>query len=141
MPLTTEEREQFLAEPHVGALAVDAGAGRAPLNVPVWYLYEPGGDVTVLTGRDSRKAQLIRKAGRFSLMVETVTPRVRYVSVEGPVVDTRPGTPDDMRTVTERYLPPPAVEPYLAMAEAEHGPQVVVTLRPERWLSADLGPG
>jgi hypothetical protein len=27
------------------------------------------------------------------------------------------------------------------MAEAEHGPQVVIRMRPERWLSADLGPG
>jgi hypothetical protein len=141
MPLTSDEREQFLAEPHVAALAVDAGDGRAPLNVPVWYRYEPGGDVLVLTGRDSRKAQLIGKAGRFSLMVEAVTPRIRYVSIEGPVVGTRPGTHDDLRAVCERYLPAPAVDPYVAMAEAEHGPQVLVTLRPERWLSSDLGPG
>ncbi len=44
MALTREEREQFLAEPHIAALAVDAGAGRAPLTVPIWYQYEPGGD-------------------------------------------------------------------------------------------------
>jgi hypothetical protein len=30
MALTREEREQFLAEPHIAALAVDAGPGRAP---------------------------------------------------------------------------------------------------------------
>ncbi|CAM5599549.1 hypothetical protein SALBM311S_07869 [Streptomyces alboniger] len=41
MALTHEERAEFLAEPHVAALAVDAGAGRAPLTVPIWYQYEP----------------------------------------------------------------------------------------------------
>ncbi|MCZ9342993.1 pyridoxamine 5'-phosphate oxidase family protein, partial [Streptomyces sp. TRM76130] len=37
MALSRAEREQFLAEPHIAALAVDAGAGRAPLTVPIWY--------------------------------------------------------------------------------------------------------
>ncbi|MDT0323912.1 pyridoxamine 5'-phosphate oxidase family protein, partial [Streptomyces sp. DSM 44918] len=40
MALTHDEREQFLAEPHVAALAVDsAEEGRAPLTVPIWYQY------------------------------------------------------------------------------------------------------
>ncbi|MBW8802097.1 MAG: pyridoxamine 5'-phosphate oxidase family protein, partial [Streptomyces sp.] len=43
MALTREQREQFLAEPHVAALAVDAGEGRAPLALPIWYQYTPGG--------------------------------------------------------------------------------------------------
>ena len=50
MALTREEREQFLAEPHIAALAVDAGDGRAPLTVPVWHQYAPGGDVRIMTG-------------------------------------------------------------------------------------------
>jgi hypothetical protein len=37
MALTREEREQFLAEPHVAALAVDAGAGGAPRSLAIWY--------------------------------------------------------------------------------------------------------
>lgn len=36
MALSREEREKFLAEPHIAALAVDAGEGRAPLTVPIW---------------------------------------------------------------------------------------------------------
>jgi nitroimidazol reductase NimA-like FMN-containing flavoprotein (pyridoxamine 5'-phosphate oxidase superfamily) len=138
MALSREEREQMLAEPHVAALAVDADDGRAPLNVPVWYVYEPGGEVWVLTGRDSRKAQLIERAGRFSLMVDRLQPSVRYVSIEGPVTGTAAGTHDDLVTISARYLPPEQVEPYVKMAEADHGPQVVIRMRPEHWLSADL---
>jgi hypothetical protein len=28
---------------------------------------------------------------------------------------------------------------YMSMVEAEHGDQVIIHMRPERWLSADLG--
>ncbi len=31
---------------------------RAPLIVPIWYSYEPGGELRVVTARTSRKAQL-----------------------------------------------------------------------------------
>lgn len=139
MALTREQREQFLAEPHVAALAVDAGAGRAPLTVPIWYQYAPGGDLWILTGAGSRKDELIRAAGRFSLLVERVEPTIRYVSVEGPVLDTRPGTLDDLREISARYLPAEKLEGYVEFASKNHGEQVVVRMRPERWLTSDLG--
>jgi nitroimidazol reductase NimA-like FMN-containing flavoprotein (pyridoxamine 5'-phosphate oxidase superfamily) len=41
MALSKEEREQFLAEPHVAALSVGAGDKRGPLTVPIWYQYNP----------------------------------------------------------------------------------------------------
>jgi hypothetical protein len=41
MALSPEEREKFLSEPRVAAFAVDAGDGRAPLTVPIWYQYAP----------------------------------------------------------------------------------------------------
>ncbi|MEU0027821.1 pyridoxamine 5'-phosphate oxidase family protein [Streptomyces sp. NPDC006335] len=139
MALTREEREQFLAEPHVAALAVDAGAGRAPLTVPIWYQYEPGGDLWIMTGAESRKHELIRAAGRFSLLVERVEPTIRYVSVEGPVLDTRPGTLADLREISARYLPAGKVEGYVEFAAKNHGEQVIVRMRPERWVTSDLG--
>ncbi|MEY9487968.1 hypothetical protein RKD26_003762 [Streptomyces calvus] len=139
MALTREEREQFLAEPHVAALAVDAGAGRAPLTVPIWYQYAPGGDVWIMTGLDSRKNRLISAAGRFSLMVERTEPTVRYVSVEGPVLDTTPATPEQLREIAARYLPAAKVDGYVDFAWENHGEQVVVRMRPERWVSSDLG--
>ncbi|GGY94568.1 pyridoxamine 5'-phosphate oxidase family protein [Streptomyces poonensis] len=139
MALTREEREQFLAEPHTGALAVDAGAGRAPLTVPIWYQYEPGGDLWVMTGRSSRKNELIRAAGRFSLMVDRVEPTVRYVSVEGPVVDTVPVTVEHLREMSARYLPAEKVDAFVDASWKNHGDQVVVRMRPEHWVSSDLG--
>ena len=139
MALDAQTRQEFLAEPHVAALAVDAGPGRGPLTVPIWYQYAPGGDLWILTAEDSRKAALIDAAGRFSMMVDRVSPTIRYVSVEGPVVHSAAATVDDLREMASRYLPPEHVEPYLGVALAEHGAQRRVHLRPERWLSADLG--
>ncbi|WP_406726924.1 pyridoxamine 5'-phosphate oxidase family protein [Streptomyces sp. GD-15H] len=139
MALTREEREQFLAEPHVAALAVDAGAGRAPLTVPIWYQYAPGGEVWVMTGLESRKNRLIGAAGRFSLMVDRVEPTIRYVSVEGPVVGTTPATVEQLREISARYLPADKVEGYVSAAWKDHGEQVVLRMRPEHWVSSDLG--
>ncbi|MEE1761749.1 pyridoxamine 5'-phosphate oxidase family protein [Streptomyces sp. SP18BB07] len=139
MALSRKEREEFLAEVHVAALAVDAGEGRAPLTVPIWYQYAPGGDIWVMTGRDSRKNQLIQAAGRFTLMIDRLEPTIRYVSVEGPITDTAPATLDDLREITARYLPPEKVDGYVEFSSANHGDQVVIRMRPERWVSSDLG--
>ncbi|MFV0135263.1 pyridoxamine 5'-phosphate oxidase family protein [Streptomyces sp. HMX87] len=139
MALTREERAQFLAEPHIAALAVDAGEGRAPLTLPIWYQYEPGGDVWIMTGYDSRKYELIKAAGRFSLMVDRLEPTIRYVSVEGPVIDTAPATVDQLRELTARYLPAEKVDGYVEFASENHGEQAIVRMRPERWVSSDLG--
>jgi hypothetical protein len=40
------------------------------LTVPIWYSYAPGGEVRVLTGKTSRKAQLLSRAHRFSLCAQ-----------------------------------------------------------------------
>jgi hypothetical protein len=139
--LSARERESFLAEPHVAALSVSAGQGRGPLTVPIWYQYAPGGEAWVLTEVRSRKARLIEAAGRFSLMVERVLPTVRYVSVEGPVIRIVRGTDELLREIAARYLPPDKVPGYIEFAQAELGEQVAIYLRPERWMTADLGPG
>jgi Pyridoxamine 5'-phosphate oxidase len=139
--LSVRDRELFLAEPHVAALSVSAGQGRGPFTVPIWYQYAPGGEAWVLTEANSRKARLIAAAGRFSLMVERVMPTVRYVSVEGPVTRTVSGTDELLQEISARYLPPDEARAYIKFAEAELGEQVAIYLRPERWLTADLGPG
>jgi nitroimidazol reductase NimA-like FMN-containing flavoprotein (pyridoxamine 5'-phosphate oxidase superfamily) len=48
--MTKEEREAFLADVHVGVISV-AEDGHGPLTVPVWYSYEPGGEVRIITAR------------------------------------------------------------------------------------------
>lgn len=140
MPLSDPEREEFLAEPHVAALSVADDEGRGPLTVPIWYRYTPGGEAWVLTSAESRKARLIEAAGRFSLMVDQVSPTVRYVSVEGPVTRTVPGTDELLWEISSHYLPEEKVAGYVEFAQAELGDQVAIYLRPQRWLSADLGP-
>jgi Pyridoxamine 5'-phosphate oxidase len=139
--LTVADREQFLAEPHIAALSVAAGPDRGPLTLPIWYQYEPGGEAWVLTEARSRKARLIAAAGRFSLMVQRVSPTTRYVSIEGPVTRTVAGTDELLLEITTRYLAGARVQEYLDFARTDLGEQIAIYLRPEHWLTADLGPG
>jgi hypothetical protein len=139
--LSVRERELFLAEPHIAALSVSAGPGRGPLTLPIWYQYEPGGEAWILTPAASRKVPLIEAAGRFTLMVDRVTPTTRYVSVEGPVTHTDPGTDQLLQEIAERYLSPAKVPAYIEFAQTELGEHLAIYLRPQRWLTADLGPG
>lgn len=139
--LSVRERESFLAQPHVAALSVADDPGRGPFTVPIWYQYAPGGEPWVLTEAGSRKARLIKAAGRFTLMVERVMPTVRYVSVEGPVSRAVPGTGALLWEIAARYLPPDKVPAYVKFVNSELGEQVAIYLRPRRWLTADLGPG
>ncbi len=62
-PMTREERETFLADVHVGVLSVDE-PGRGPLSVPVWYVYEPGGEIVMVTRPEARKARLTSPPSR-----------------------------------------------------------------------------
>ena len=139
MALSKEEREEFLAEPHIGALAVVWRSDRAPLTVPIWYGYTPGGELWINTGPESRKARAIRAAGRFSLLAQRTVPTVRYVSVEGPVTRVEPGGRELTRQLARRYLPPEAVDGYVEFELTQLGEHAAIYMRPEHWLSADLG--
>ena len=140
MDLSVHDGELFLAEPHIAAFSVAAGPDRGPWSVPIWYQYTPGGQAWVLTTAGSRKARLIEAAGRFTLTVDRLEPTVRYVSVEGPVTRVVPGTDELLLEITERYLPPEKVDAYIKLAESEFGEQVAIYLRPQRWLTGDMGP-
>ncbi|MBY8844452.1 pyridoxamine 5'-phosphate oxidase family protein [Streptomyces sp. SP2-10] len=139
MTLSTRERERFLAEPHIGALSVVERPDRAPLTVPIWYQYRPGGELWVRTGPDSRKARAIRSAGRFSLMVQRTEPTVRYVSVEGPVTRTAPDSHELSWEMAARYLPEDQVAAFVEYDRTRLGEHFVVYMRPEHWVAADLG--
>ncbi len=131
--MTGDEREAFLADVHVGILAVDE-PGRGPLAMPVWYQYQDG---EVLIGMDgeSLKARLLRAAGRATLTVQTEVPPYMYASVEGPVsVDV---TPRDTFQMASRYL-----GPELGRWYADNNPNtdqsVLVHLVPEHWRTMDF---
>jgi hypothetical protein len=139
MALLIEEREQLLAEPHIGALSVVERPDRAPLIIPIWYQYSPGGELWVLTEPGARKKRAIDAAGRFSLMVQRSQPTTRYVSVEGPVIRTAPGSDERSREMAARYLPPDKVADYLEYERTQIGELIAIYMQPEHWLSADLG--
>jgi nitroimidazol reductase NimA-like FMN-containing flavoprotein (pyridoxamine 5'-phosphate oxidase superfamily) len=135
-----EQREQFLAQLHVGVIAV-AEEGRGPLAVPVWYLYEPGGEIIIWTGAQSRKARLMAKTRRFTFCVQDEDPPYRFVSVEGPVTAVSPASLDELvRPLAVRYLGEEAAEAYLESVGGDEGVagDIMVRMKPERWYSADF---
>ncbi len=133
MDMTTEERDAFLADVHVGILAI-ARNGKGPLALPIWYQYEDG-DVVIGMSGATLKAKLLRAAGRATLTVQTETAPYKYVSVEGPVVVLTEQR-DDL-AMASRYL-----GPELGAWYAEHNPSnessVVARLTPQRWITCDF---
>ena len=136
--MTVKEREQFLAGLHVGVLSVAAEGNRGPVAVPVWYDYQPGGQVSVITGRSSRKGQAIAAVGRMSLCAQDENPPYRYVSVEGPVVIEELDL-DDRLAMTRRDLGPERGDHYVAGNPDPAGENVMIRMTPEHWLSVDYG--
>ena len=138
MAMTLEEREAFLADLHIGVVSIEE-EGRGPLLAPVWYLYEPGGDVRFVTDLDSRKGRLLERARRISFLVQTEQLPYKYVSVEGPVSIEPAETTDEVRVIAHRYLGKEGGDAYLAQtkAERETRAQIAVSMRPERWLTVD----
>jgi nitroimidazol reductase NimA-like FMN-containing flavoprotein (pyridoxamine 5'-phosphate oxidase superfamily) len=141
--LTKEQRETFLAGDHVGVLSVAREDGRAPLTAPIWYSYEPGGNLTFFTsseGTVSQKVDLIRKAGVLSFCVQHEQPPYKYVSIEGSVVgEDQPPSEEQMLAIASRYLPEEVAPGFVAAELGREDSQVVVfTIRPERWFTADF---
>ena len=134
--MTREEREQFLAGVHVGVLSVASVGRGGPLAVPVWYSYQPGGTVNVITGGSTRKAAAIRAAGRFSLCAQDERPPYKYVTVEGPVT-VGEASHDERLALARRYLGPEGGDAYVSANPT--GGQIVFRMTPERWLSVDYG--
>jgi PPOX class probable F420-dependent enzyme len=136
LTMTKSQREAFLAELHVGIVGVARG-GAAPLVAPVWYSYQPGGDVVFVFESTSEKIKLVEAAGQASLCVQSETMPYKYVTVEGSAVV---GDVDDEmeRSLAHRYLGPEIGDLYLqAIADTVSR---VVRLTPTRWRTVDYAP-
>jgi hypothetical protein len=137
--MTKEEREVFLAEVHVAIISIPE-SGRGPLTVPVWYSFVPDGEFHIWTGGNSRKARLLREAGRFSLCVQQETPPYKYVSAEGPVVSIEPIQLErDLRPLVNRYLGAEEGNKFIESLGGDSAGtgDILVRMKPERWLSED----
>ena len=137
--MSRDEREAFLAGVRVGVLSIQQ-EGRGPLTAPVWYAYEPGGEVQIVSERTSRKAKLLEEGMRISLCAQDEAPPYRYVSVEGPVVRIEPSDVErNERLLAHRYLGAKAGDRYIASATdgRDDDLMILVRMRPERWLTAD----
>jgi len=138
LKMSKDEREAFLADLHVGVIAIEE-PGRGPLTAPIWYDYEPGGEVWVLTGPQSRKGKLLAPGKRISLCAQTETPPYKYVSVEGPITSIGPSDKEEHgRPMAHRYLGKEMGDQYTD-GGGDSGESVLVKMRPERWLTVDYG--
>jgi PPOX class probable F420-dependent enzyme len=134
---TETERQEFLSATHVGVLSVAAADGRPPASVPIWYDYTPGGSVRIMTGTSSRKARLIQRAGAVTLVAQREEPPYQYVVVEGTVVETTTPAPADVQeAIAIRYLGEEGGRAFVRSMEGVE--EVLFTIRPDRWLSADF---
>jgi hypothetical protein len=141
--MNEQQRQAFLAEPHIGVLSVASDGNRPLLTIPLWYAYTPGGDLTFFTGTQGRKARktgLIEQAGMVSLCVQRAEFPYKYVTVEGTVIGTdRPPSREGMLAIIRRYLPEEQAQGFVAAELAQPSPTLVLlTIRPDRWLAADF---
>ena len=142
-PLTEQEREAFLTEPCIAVLSLPSNDERPPLAFPVWYGYQPGGEITYYTHRTepkSCKLRLLHEGSVVSLCMQREELPYKYVTVEGTVVEENEApTVDQMIAIVRRYLPEDDARAYVN-GEMESGVNLVLfTIRPDRWAGLDFG--
>jgi len=137
LAMSKDEREAFLAALHVGVISME-DPGRGPLTAPIWYAYEPGGELRVVTDRDSKKGRLLQVGKRISLVAQSEAVPYAYVSVEGPITSIEPADRErDTLPIAQRYLGTELGLQYVNATASERDDSVVVRMRPERWLTVD----
>lgn len=137
MAFDEKAAREFLAETRVGIFAVAAENG-PPAATPVWYLYEPGGNLRIVTSASTRKAKLLARTGTATLVVEESGQNATFVAIDMELVDTRDAEPADDRELASRYLEGEAVERFVDMA-VEHMPdEKIYTFRPTKWRFASM---
>ncbi|MFM8601466.1 MAG: PPOX class F420-dependent oxidoreductase [Actinomycetota bacterium] len=135
--MTQSEREEFLAGLHVGVLGIERPDG-PPLAVPIWYAYEPGGELWFLTSPDSVKGRLLRQSMRFSLCAQSESLPYKYVSVEGTATLSPADKELHSRPMAHRYLGVKGGDRYVESGAGEDdGESVRVSMVPERWFTLD----
>jgi PPOX class probable F420-dependent enzyme len=135
--MTHTERETFLAALHVGVLGISS-PDRGPVLLPVWYSYEPGGDILFITNKNAKKVKHLEREGRFTLCVQDESPPYSYVSVEGPIISIEDADHErELTPIAHRYLGKERGDAYVN--ETSGDKELLIRMRPARWSTADYG--
>ena len=135
LAMTKVERETFLSETRIGVVSISEEE-RGSLVVPIWYTYIPGGEVSFIMLKKSRKAKVLENGKRISMCVHDDALPYRYVSIEGPVTAIEPADLEqDIRTVGQRYLGRNGGDQHAERMKEEKA--ILVRMLPERWYSVD----
>ena len=141
-PMTEQERDRFLAEPHVAFLDDPAGVPRADA-FPLFYDYTPGSTLSLFTwnllagtGQDTAVIQPERPV---RLTVRREECPASFVAVQGTVVQRslRP-TADEVFAIARRYSGDEEAWDFTVMVLGSSDTDLVLfTIRPERWITGD----
>lgn len=136
-PFSEDARQEFLAGKHIAVISIATDDGRPPVSVPIWYGYEPGGNILINTSASGRKARLLEKAGAVTVVVQQEEMPYQYVIVEGTILDITTPTPYEAREkIAIRYL---GEEDGKKFSKAMPGEgSALYTIRPDRWITADF---
>ena len=134
MKMSRSEREAYLSEVHVGILSVPR-IERGPLSAPIWYDYEPGGQVIMFIDKLSAKAECLASVERISLCAQNDDPPYVYVSVEGPFQISE-ADKDVHLQVAIRYLGEERGRSWMDKFGYQED-SYMVSLEPESWLTKD----
>lgn len=110
MVLSEIEREEFLAQPHLAALSVNAGDDRGTLTVPIWCINTHPGASRGYSPAPARTRPGSSKRPDTSRSWPRPEPIVRYVAVDGPVAGIEPGGDELLVELANRYLPSDRVD-------------------------------
>ena len=135
--MTDTERDTFLAALHVGIIGISA-PNRGPVLLPVWYSYEPGGDIQFITNKDAKKVKHLEREGRFTLCVQDESPPYCYVSVEGLIISIEDADHErDLTPIARRYFGKEKGDEYVNKTSGEK--ELLIRMRPARWSTANYG--
>jgi PPOX class probable F420-dependent enzyme len=134
LKMNVSERERFLADLHVGLLAVSR-PGAPPTVSPIWYEYEPSGDVQFNTDVGAVKHTALEAAGEAALCVQREEYPYAYVTVEGPIA-MEEATMEQRTRIAARFLGAEGGAEYVKSTAKD--PVVLVRLTPRRWLTQDF---
>lgn len=137
MPLTKEEIDEFLSQPHIAVVATVGPDGR-PHAVPTWYNYD-GGEIVLHMGLRSRRYHNLRRNDRVSICLDDRTVPYKAVVIEGRA-RTEVGRDDERsRRMAIHYFGERLGTRYADSLRGER--MVIARVRPERIISWDYGRG